>query len=308
MSRKSSSAAKILMAMGLVTAAAASAPAAQASHVTPSGIECATYDSDANAVKERLVTVNTYNSIETIPIGANNFFYPDLDDRGQPAQFLPGRQSWDIKVPVSSDTLYWGLAGNYLEIHPTAENARFGRPCADSGPQITSVQPTALERGRHAQRLTIFGQGLSGSDVSIAGDGVHATAVEDSSDQRLDVDVDVDSDAELSARDLLVTDRAHLQTGCRHCVALEDPEPAAPEVTEARSDRVAFHPGVATAIAVCPSGLSAAGGGHVLTGLAAAAVVTVVESRPLGPDRWRVTVRSTAPGSNARFLVFAMCV
>src|SRR4051794_41175443 len=193
MSRKSS---KALIALGLVAVATAAAPTAQAG-VFPREVECASYDSDTNGVGERLLTVNTAPSVETHAIGGDNFFSPGPGDRGQPAQFVPGRQSWDVNFPVSPDKLTWSISGNNLEFHATADNARFGRPCADRGPQITSVQPTALKRGRHAQRLTIFGQGLSGSDVSIAGDGVHATAISDSSDQRLDVDVDVDAGADL---------------------------------------------------------------------------------------------------------------
>ena len=306
MSRKSS---RALMAIGLIAMAAATAPAAHAG-VFPKEVECASYNPSAGTVTSRLIAVNTEHGIQSFGIGPSNFFFPDVEDRGQPAQFLPGRQGWDLELPVSSDEIFWGLGQgpNYLVFTPDADSARFGRPCADRGPQITSVQPTALHRGRQNQRLTIYGQGLSGSDVTISGDGVHATAISDTSDQRLDVTVDVDADADLSARDLLVTDPGHIQTGCRHCVALDDPEPAPqPKVTEARSDRVAFHSGVASALAVCPTGQSVTGGGHVLTSLSATANVTVVESRPLGADRWRVTVRSTNAGSNARFLVFAMC-
>src|SRR4051794_15877692 len=119
MSRKSS---KALIALGLVAVATAAAPTAHAD-VFPREVECASYDSDANAVRERLLAVNTSESFEPHPITGSNFFYPGLDDRGQPAQFVPGRQSWDVDLAVSPDELLWSISGHNLKFHPTADNA-----------------------------------------------------------------------------------------------------------------------------------------------------------------------------------------
>ena len=40
-----------------------------------------------------------------VPVGANNFFSPGLEDRGQPTHFLPRRNRFTFEVPVPAD---WG--------------------------------------------------------------------------------------------------------------------------------------------------------------------------------------------------------
>jgi hypothetical protein len=227
-----------LIPIGLVLATTvASAPAAVA-HTVPSSVVCSTYDASTSTATLRLGTRNPDNSIETVAIGANNFFYPDLDDRGQPAQFIPGLQSWDLTVGANAQDLYWGLNGAYLVLKPflDPETLPFERPCPERGPQITAVVPSVLRAGVADQRVTIFGQGLAGSTATVKGAGVSGHAIADTSDQRLDVVVDVDAGAPTGPRDLLVTDPQHRQTGCRHCVELDAPAleqgsggPAGPE-------------------------------------------------------------------------------
>src|SRR5215213_8962556 len=140
-----SSARVVLVAIGLAATAGALAPAAHAATV-PNGVVCSTYDTSTSSAILRLGSRNPDNSIETVPIGGSNFFYPGLDDRGQPAQFLPGLQSWDFSVDANGQALTWGLNGVYLDLAPflDPEALRFGRPCPERGPEITAVVPSAL--------------------------------------------------------------------------------------------------------------------------------------------------------------------
>lgn len=322
-----------LAAIGAAAMVAAWAPAAEAATV-PSGVVCSTYDTSASTASLRLATRNPGRDIETVAIGANNFFYPDLDDRGQPAQFLPGLQSWDFTVEANGRALWWGLNGSYLDLAPfrDPEALRFGRPCPERGPQITAVVPSALRAGVDGQRVTIFGQGLAGATATVRGDGVKAHAVAGTSAQRLDLIVDVDAGASSSPRDVLVTDPQQLQTGCRDCVALDAPalEPgptgptgpagadaprgesaprvnatAAPAVIRATSAAVRVRGGKASATAVCPAGRSVVSGGH---SVARATQLSVVTSRPLDARSWQVTVRAQRAGATARLRVYATCV
>lgn len=332
MTRTIRSACAVLVAIGLTATAAAWAPAAHAA-TTPNAVVCSTFDASTSTATLRLGTRNPGNSIETVPIGANNFFYPDLDDRGQPAQFIPGLQSWDLTVAASGQDLFWGLNGQYLVLAPflDPETLPFERPCPDRGPQITSVVPSSLRAGVADQRLTVFGQGLAGSAATVSGDGVSADAVADTSDQRLDVIVDVDAGASTDPRDLLVTDPQDRQTGCRHCVALDapalDPGPAgpagpvgpsgpegaagpaggdaSPAVVRATSAPVAFRNGKASATAVCPDGRSVVSGGHDVS---RAAGLSVVADRPSDANSWQVTVRAESAPANARLRAHATCL
>ena len=111
MTTTTTSACAMLVAIGVAAVAVARAPAAHAATV-PSGVVCSTYDASTSSASLRLTTRNPGNSIETVAIGANNFFYPDLDDRGQPAQFLPGLQSWDLTRDANGHALYWGLTAS----------------------------------------------------------------------------------------------------------------------------------------------------------------------------------------------------
>jgi hypothetical protein len=223
MTRTASGVSSMLLAIGLAVTVAASAPTASA-ETSVSGVVCSTYDASASRATLRLGTRNPDSSIETVPIGGSNFFYPGLDDLGQPAQFIPGLQSWDLNVDANGQQLIWGLHGVNFDLGPfrDPEAVRFGRPCPERGPQITAVVPSALRAGVADQRVTIFGQGLTGSTATVRGTGVTADALTDTSDQRLDVIVDVDAGA-TGSRDLLVTDPQQRQTGCRHCVALDAP-------------------------------------------------------------------------------------
>jgi hypothetical protein len=334
-----------LIPIGLVLATTvASAPAA-VPHTVPSGVVCSTYDASTSTATLRLGTRNPDNSIETVGIGANNFFYPDLDDRGQPAQFIPGLQSWDLTVGANAQDLYWGLNGAYLVLKPflNPETLPFERPCPERGPQITAVVPSVLRAGGADQRVTIFGQGLAGSTATVKGAGVSAHAIADTSDQRLDVIVDVDAGAPTGPRDLLVTDPQHRQTGCRHCVELDAPAleqgsggpagpegqagPAGPEghvgsigptgpagpagsdapstVIRATSAPVRFRSGKASATAVCPAGHSVISGGH---DVARATGLSVVTNRPPDVHSWQVTVRAELAPANARLRVYATCL
>jgi hypothetical protein len=293
-------------------------------------VVCSTYDAATSTATLRLETRNPGNSIETVPIGANNFFYPDLDDRGQPAQFIPGLQNWDLTMGANDQQLQWGLNGVYLDLGPFLhpDTLPFGRPCPDRGPQITAVVPPALRAGVAGQQVTIFGQGLAGSSATVSGDGVNADAVADTSDQRLDVIVDVDAGASTDPRDLLVTDPQDRQTGCRHCVALDAPPleqgpegpigpagapgPGGPAgadassaVIRANSAPVRFRSGRASATAVCPAGRSVVSGGY---DVARATGLSVVTNRPSEAGSWQVTVRAELASDHARLRAYATCL
>lgn len=324
----------MLVLLPLAATALVSAPAAHAVPPTvPSGVVCSTYDASTSTATLRLGTRNPGNSIETLPIGVDNYFYPDLDDRGQPAEFIPGLQSWDLTVVANNQDLWWFLHNDTQTeldlapfLHP--DTLPFGRPCPERGPQITSVVPPALRAGVADQRVTIFGQGLAGSTATVSGAGVSADAITDTSDQRLDVMVDVDAGASTSPRDLLVTDPQDRQTGCRHCVALDAPAleggPEGPEgpagspgpvgspgaeapssVVRATSDPVRFRRGKASATAVCPAGSSVVSGGYDVT---RATGLSVVTNRPSDAASWQVTVRSESAASSGRLRVYATCL
>ena len=194
------------MAIGLVATAFAWPVPAHAATV-PSGVVCSTFDASTSTATLRIGTRNPDNDLETVPIGENNFFYPDLDDRGQPTQFSPGQQGWDFTVNAAGQQLFWGLNGVYVDLEPflDPETLPYGRPCPERGPQITSVVPAALRAGVADQRVTVFGQGLAGSTATVSGAGVSADALADTSDQRLDVIVDVEPGASLDPRCLLYT-------------------------------------------------------------------------------------------------------
>lgn len=319
MTRTPSTARAMLVLLALAATAVASAPAAQAAPPTaPSGVVCSTYDAATSTANLRLETRNPGNSIETVPIGANNFFYPDLDDRGQPAQFIPGLQNWDLTAGANDQQLFWGLNGVYLDLAPFLhpDTLPFERPCPERGPQVTSVVPSALRAGVADQRVTIFGQGLAGATATVSGDGVSADAIADTSDQRLDVIVDVDAGASAVPRDLLVTDPQDRQTGCRHCVALDAPAleqgPAGPPgadapstVSRATSGPVRFRNGKASATAICPGGRSVVSGGYDAAHTTGLSVVT---NRPLDVNSWQVTVRAELARDNARLRAYATCL
>jgi hypothetical protein len=345
----------VLAAIGsAATLAAWTAPAGATPPVVPNGVVCGTYDASTSDATLRIGYLNTQRSFQTVPIGASNFMYPNLEDRGQPAQFIPGLGSWDLTTPADGQDLFWGLAtppGNqndtvYINLAPylTPDAVRFGRPCPERGPQITSVVPSALRAGVNGQRVTVYGQGLAGATATISGTGLTASTVSDTSDQRLDVMVDVPSGA-TGARDLLVTDPQQRQTGCRHCVALDapalptgpqgpagptgpagpagtpgadgaagSPGPAGrdgaagaanPAVVRAQSTPVAFVRRTASATATCPAGRSVVSGGHSVNG---ASRLSVLTSRPVDARRWQVTVRAESSSSRARLRAYATCV
>jgi hypothetical protein len=329
LTRTTSIACAMLVAIGLATTAVASPSTAHAATV-PSSVVCSTYDASTSTATLRLQSRNPGNSIETVPIGTSNFFYPDLDDRGQPAQFIPGLQSWDFTVGASGQQLYWGLNGEYLNLTPFLDPVTlpFGRPCPERGPQITAVDPPALRAGVADQRVTIFGQGLAGSTATVSGAGVTADAIADTSDQRLDVIVDVDPGASTDPRDLLITDPQNRQTGCRHCVALDAPAaeqgpagPAGPEgprgpvgptgsdasptVIRATGVPARFRSGKASATAACPAGRSVVSGGYDVAG---ARGLSVVSNRPPDASSWQVIVRAGLATANARLRVYATCL
>jgi Collagen triple helix repeat (20 copies)/Quinohemoprotein amine dehydrogenase, alpha subunit domain III len=222
----------VLAAIGsAATLAAWTAPAGATPPVVPNGVVCGTYDASTSNATLRIGYLNTQRSFQTVGIGQSNFMFPNPEDRGQPSQFIPGLGSWDLTNPADGQDLFWGLAtpaqpndAVFINLAPylTPDAVRFGRPCPERGPQITSVVPSALRAGVNGQRVTVYGQGLAGASATISGTGLTASTVGDTSDQRLDVTVDVPSGA-TGARDLLVTDPQQRQTGCRHCVALDAP-------------------------------------------------------------------------------------
>jgi hypothetical protein len=345
MTRTASSAKATLVAIGLVATTVIAAPAAHAATV-PSGVVCSTYDVSTSQATLRLGTSNPSESIETVPIGGSNFFYPGLDDRGQPAQFIPGLQSWDLTTDANGQRLLWSINGTLVELGPflDPEALRFGRPCPDRGPQITGVVPAALRAGVAGQRVTIFGQGLAGSTATVRGDGVTANAVPDASDQRLDVIVDVSPGASTGPRDLLVTDPQQRQTGCRHCVALDAPPleqgpigptgptgaagaagpagldgasgpagPAGPAGSAGASPAVVR---VTSALVTFRSRKASAmavcpAGRSVVSGghsVTGATGISVLTNRPPDAGRWQVTVRAVNAPATARLRVYATCV
>jgi hypothetical protein len=339
-----------LVVIGLVATAAASAPAAHAVDLAPSGVVCSTFDAGASTATLRLGTDNRERSIQTFGIGASNFFFPGLEDRGQPAEFLPGLQSWDLTVDANEEELYWGLNGQYLELEAQPyldpETLPFQRPCPERGPQITSVVPSALRAGADDQRVTVYGQGLAGATATIDGAGVSTDPVADTSDQRLDLIVDVDAGASTNPRDLLVTDPQDLQTGCRHCVALDAPAveqgpagpegpagpagpegPAGPSGPEgAAGPEGPAGPGIATAPTAVDRATSAPvrfrrgkatatavcpDGSSVVSGghdVTRASGISIVSDRPADASGWQVTVRAESVHSNARLRVYATCL
>jgi Bacterial Ig domain len=101
------------IATGIVTGAAFVAPAAaQAPDVVLPILTCVEpVDDPSFRLRAHFGYVSTYSSEVTIPIGANNLFFPGAQNRGQPTTFVPGfhpRQfSTDWAFSASSAAIVW---------------------------------------------------------------------------------------------------------------------------------------------------------------------------------------------------------
>jgi len=74
-----------------------------------------------------------------VPVGGNNYFSPDPQDRGQPTTFQPGRQRFVFSVSFTNGTLTWNLT--QLTASASSKSPR----CLDS-----SARSTFQERGHLA--------------------------------------------------------------------------------------------------------------------------------------------------------------
>jgi hypothetical protein len=120
----------------------------------------------------------------------------------------------------------WVLDGKPFTLDMDPAKLPFNRPCADIGPTITAVLPGAVHPGGGGQALTIYGQGLAGSTVSVGGAGVTVGAPTYSSGQVVTAAITLAADAPTGQRDVLVTDPAGNQVGCKGCL-LVDPQAGA---------------------------------------------------------------------------------
>ena len=290
------------------------APGAHAAFNTKPYVECSTYLPATDQVTTRFGYENRNAAIDNIPVGDFNYFEPDPLNRGQPAQFLPGRGSASFDVTAKAGAPpKWVLNGYPATGPASADAARFGAPCADRGAQVASVVPAAVRGGIADQRVTLFGQRLAGAAVSVSGDGVAVTVVRNESNQRLDLNVTVDPTADPAPRDLLVTDPSGAQVGCESCLALDAPEPPPaeeePSNSTVTSEIVDFASDtkLATAVATCPAGTSAISGGYEVAALARLDGVSVITDRPAGTRMWRVVARTPRPTARGGLRAYAVC-
>jgi CSLREA domain-containing protein len=74
---------------------------------------------------------NNPNAVSvTIPVGSDNRFTPNPQDRGQPTTFLPGRQRFVFDVPFQSGNQVWTLNGRTSTASPSSSKC-------SQGPQLT---------------------------------------------------------------------------------------------------------------------------------------------------------------------------
>jgi hypothetical protein len=76
-------------------------------------LECVELASDDGFVAH-FGYLNENDIIVTIPIGSRNFFAPPPDDRGQPVEFLPGRQEYVFSAESPGHVLTWHLDGTII--------------------------------------------------------------------------------------------------------------------------------------------------------------------------------------------------
>jgi hypothetical protein len=221
--------AMLLVALSLAAAAGAAEP----EYTRPTGLVCMTYHAAAGTATARLGYSNVApfgTTTETIVDGDYNYLEPDPSERGQPEQFVPGNGSWDLTVAADSPTLGWWINGFQTSVGLSGAQLPFDRPCPERGPSITAVSPAALAPGESAQ-VTVFGQGLAGSTLAVSEPGVTVSAPSEATAQRLTATVTAAAGAAAGTRDVLVTDQAGNEVGCRGCLAIEAgaaPQPGPP--------------------------------------------------------------------------------
>jgi hypothetical protein len=336
------------LAVTALPAAAPQAALASAPDVRPAGLICTTFDAASTTSTVQMAAYNNSPSTETEPAGNFNYFDPDPIDRGQPTVFAPGWSSWSTSFPTVADSapnqLAWVIYGHYDILDTRSSEQPFLRPCADHGPAIASLSPTALAVGGGAQPLTIWGRGMAGATVLVSGAGVHVGTPTAAVDQRVDVAVTVDADAAKTPRDVLVRTPDDLEVGCRACLQIADapsapaagaqgpkgdagPQgpagPAGPQGPAGAPGASGATPSVvrvtgtpasfgrdrsATATARCPAGTSVISGGHRLDHPAGVDAVSVLTDAASGDRTWTVTVQAVPARSGRRLTVSATCL
>jgi len=322
----------------LLGAASLVAPAsASAVNTVGSGIVCTTYNASANIATVRFGYANHGVTIENLPPGDENFFFPPPVDIGQPNQFVPGNGSFDVTHAAGDPSLLWTISGGAGEAADFAvADLPFERPCPERGPTITGLTPPTVTTAGTAQ-LAIFGQGLAGGTVTVAGEGVTATTAGPGTEQRLDATVSIAPDAAPGPRDVLVTAPGGDQVGCRGCLEVEAaPAPPAPERGPAgdrgpAGERGAPGPagpagasaqvvhvkgtavtlgadGTATAVARCPAGRTAIAGGYALGGKGAPRSLAILADQPRGAAAWAVTVAGGGGAATRRLTASVSCL
>ena len=92
-------------------------------HVTPI-LHCVTFHPDTKVLDVYLGYASSHTAPVTIPVGEDNFFFPDPESRNQPTEFLPGIHRLAhftsfVVDPLGIQQLSWVLDGNSV----SAQNA-----------------------------------------------------------------------------------------------------------------------------------------------------------------------------------------
>jgi hypothetical protein len=310
--------------------------AARAAETTrPTGLVCMTYHASLGTATARLGYSNVAafsTAIENIPSGDSNFLKPNPIERGQPVQFVPGNGSWDLTLAADSPDLTWNLNNLPAIVGFATAQLPFDRPCPERGPSITAVSPDALAPGQTAQ-VTVFGQGLAGATLAVPGAGITVSAPSEATEQRLTATVSVAAGAAAGSHDVLVTDPAGDEVGCRGCLAVEagaapQPGPPGPRGEEgppgpqgppgpagatavrqvAGTQVTVGRGGATTAIANCPAGTSVVSGGYKLLGAGAPGSVSPIVDAASGSGSWSVTLRVRGAKRGAHLVATASCL
>ncbi len=311
---------------------ALAAPATASATATASGIVCTTYHAGAGTASVRYGYSNvgaTSSAFETVTELGDDFFSPPPLERGQPLQLVAGNGSFDLTFAAGTEPApAWTINGTTETPDLAVADLPFERPCPERGPSISAVSPIGLAPGASGRDLTVFGQGLAGASVAVSGGGVSVGAPTASSEQRLDATVHVAPGAAAGPRDVLVTDGAGNEVGCRGCLTIgaggevsgppgppgprgEAGPPGASAASSAShvtaAERLGRH-GEAAAVARCRAGSVAIAGGYRLAGYGKPAALSVLADGPKGTRGWAVAVKARGARKGQRLVVSVTCL
>ena len=97
---------------------------------------------DSGNYEARFGYLNENSTVITIPVGPDNRFSPNPQDRGQTTEFQPGRVMISFEVQFNGNNLVWTLTGPDGKTR-TATASSNSKPCQDETPTPTETVPVS---------------------------------------------------------------------------------------------------------------------------------------------------------------------